>query len=446
MRLSSIVFLLTICSAWAANAQTGVLDEYILRALREHPGLQAEQYLLQKQLATQAEAGKLAYPTVSAGGTYTLAAGGRSIDLPIGDLLNPVYRTLNEITMTPAFPQLDNVKEQFLPNNFYDLRVRIQQPILNADIRLKREVEQDRTELQSLSLRIKQRDIIRDVKIAYFQYLQATEALEIYEQAAGMLRESYRVTESLFRNGKANRTALLRIEGEEAMLRAQVAEARQQQKNAAAVFNTLLRLREDTPIQIDERFAEEPSQAMAPSTDSREELAQLDVLHDIQEKVLARENRFRRPQLGAQLDLGSQNFNFGWGGYALLGISVDMPLWDGGRHNKRQQQAQLDLQATAARKEEALMNISLQQSVSAGNLLAAREVYSNYAPQLTGALRVYTDTERAYREGMVSYIELLDARTQLTRLEIQASISRSRIWQRQAELERAQANYPLSDQ
>ncbi len=446
MRPSSIVFLLTLCSTWAANAQTAVLDEYILRALGEHPGLLAEQYLLQKQQAVEAEAGKLAYPTVSAGGTYTLAAGGRSIDLPIGDLLNPVYRTLNEITMTPAFPQLDNVKEQFLPNNFYDLRVRIQQPILNADIRLKREVEQDRTELQSLVLRVRQRDIVRDVKFAYFQYLQATEALEIYEQAAGLLRESHRVTESLLRNGKANRTALLRIEGEEAMLRAQVAEARQQQKNAAAAFNTLLRLREDTPVQVDPRFMETPSYPTGPDAAAREELMQLDVLYDIQEKVLNRENRFRRPQLGAQLDLGSQNFNFGWGGYALLGISVDMPLWDGGRHSKRQQQAQLDLQATTARREEALMNLSLQQSVSAGNLQSAIEVYDNYAPQLTGAQRVYTDTERAYREGVVSYIELLDARTQLTRLEIQASISRFRIWQRQAELERAQATYPLSDQ
>jgi hypothetical protein len=48
--------------------------------------------------------------------SYTLAAGGRTIELPIGDLLNDVYSSLENLTGS-AFHRL-KIKCGFTPNNF----------------------------------------------------------------------------------------------------------------------------------------------------------------------------------------------------------------------------------------------------------------------------------------------------------------------------------------
>jgi hypothetical protein len=39
---------------------------------------------------------------------YFMAGGGRTVDFPVGDLLNPVYTTLNQLTGGNNFPQVTN--------------------------------------------------------------------------------------------------------------------------------------------------------------------------------------------------------------------------------------------------------------------------------------------------------------------------------------------------
>lgn len=63
----------------------------------------------------------------------------------------------------------------------------------------------------------------------------------------------------------------------------------------------------------------------------------------------------------------------------------------------------------------------------------------SYGPQLLSARRYYDETQRRFRENQANYIEILDARTQLTNLEVQESISRYQAWIHYAELQRATA-------
>jgi outer membrane protein len=92
-------------------------------------------------------------PSVNFGTQYTLAYGGRSIALPIGDLFNPVYNTLNQLTGTNNFGSLENVETQFLPNNFYDARIRVQQPIYYPEISLGKSIKLEQIKLQELEVK-----------------------------------------------------------------------------------------------------------------------------------------------------------------------------------------------------------------------------------------------------------------------------------------------------
>src|SRR5215467_12808973 len=83
----------------ATNAQE-VLKQYVDEALDNNLVLKERKISLDKSLVALKEARSLFLPTTWFEGEYTLAKGGRSIDIPVGDLLNPVYKTLNQLTAT----------------------------------------------------------------------------------------------------------------------------------------------------------------------------------------------------------------------------------------------------------------------------------------------------------------------------------------------------------
>src|SRR5699024_10409299 len=98
------------------------------------------------------------YPSVSLQGQYLSATGGRSIDLPIGDMLNGVYSTLNQLTQSQTFPQLSNEHNNFLPADFYDAKLHATVPIVNASLIYNKRIKQQQVTLSSYEVAIYQRN------------------------------------------------------------------------------------------------------------------------------------------------------------------------------------------------------------------------------------------------------------------------------------------------
>ena len=72
-------------------SQNNILEKYINEAIATNHGLKEQQFLLEKNTLAFEEAKTLFRPSVGFGVNYTVAAGGRNISFPVGDLLNPVY-------------------------------------------------------------------------------------------------------------------------------------------------------------------------------------------------------------------------------------------------------------------------------------------------------------------------------------------------------------------
>ena len=116
------------------------LDGYISEGLTNNLTLQQKDISLRQAEQSLRIARSYFLPTVSLLGDYTHGNGGRSIQLPIGDLLNPVYASLNDLTQRDDFPQIENVEQTFFPQNFYDARVRTSLPIVNTDLHVNRKI------------------------------------------------------------------------------------------------------------------------------------------------------------------------------------------------------------------------------------------------------------------------------------------------------------------
>ena len=110
------------------------LQGYIAIGLENNLALKQRQSGYQQSLEALKEARGLFYPSVSLNARYTVSEGGRVIEFPVGDLMNPVYSTLNQLTSSNMFPMLENQEIKFLRPTEHETKIRLVQPVLNTDL------------------------------------------------------------------------------------------------------------------------------------------------------------------------------------------------------------------------------------------------------------------------------------------------------------------------
>src|SRR5215831_4373184 len=208
-RLFQLSLLILVFTSLRSHAQ-GTLEQYIKIGLDSNLALRQKNFDLQKSRLDLKRAEALFFPQVSFNADYTLANGGRKQDIPIGDLLNNVYSTLNQLTASNKFPQVANQNIQFLPNNYHDTRIQVSLPVVNTDIHYNRAIKGDLVKAQQAEVDIYKRELVKNIKTAYFQYLQAEKAVNIYSNALSLTHENLRVSEKLVQNAVATQEVILR--------------------------------------------------------------------------------------------------------------------------------------------------------------------------------------------------------------------------------------------
>ena len=405
--------------------------------------LRSKSFKLESATLALNEAKAMYGPDIKFGVQYTLANGGRSISFPVGDLLNPVYSTLNSLTQSTAFPQIENVNEQFLPNNFYDARVRISQPIFYPDLAINKTLKKETIEMQKLEIKAFKRYISKDVMSAWFQYQSALAAVAIYKSADTLLVEARRATQSMIRNGIALSTALSRIDNQSAIIRSQEIESMANIKNAENYMRFVLGIKENEPLPVVLNVPKVPSLEMINSS-SREELQQIAQAMKIGQLGVNKENNFYLPRIGAQIDAGSQDFDLGWKPYLLLGINVEVNIFDSKKHKYRKQAVQSDLTALQHQSNQIQNEINLQVKVSQENLKTALLQAETFDARIMASRKIYNEVYARYKEGNVGYLELIDAQTQYTQMQIQYLIFQNNAWLKWSEYVYATAIYPIN--
>src|SRR4029453_7307836 len=114
----SLLTALTLLLASAARGQDrGALEDalapLIEEALASNVDMAAGEATVAQRLAELDIARAQYRPVVDLSARYSRADGGRTFDIPVGDLLNPVYESLAELTGR-SFPRVDNESIAFL--------------------------------------------------------------------------------------------------------------------------------------------------------------------------------------------------------------------------------------------------------------------------------------------------------------------------------------------
>jgi outer membrane protein TolC len=294
------------------------------------------------------------------------------------------------------------------------------------------------------------RELVKEIKTAYYRYYQADKAIEIYNNALHLVNENIRVNQSLLKNGMRNSTALTRSETEKQKIETSITQATNNRNNIQAYLNFLMNRSLETEIVLDTpSFVTEKESLTGVSnlnTDSREELQELQSAvqtHELNRKL---QSAYLVPRLNTYLDLGSQGFKFQYNTktqYYVWGLSLEMNLFAGGLHKSRIQQATAGKQEAESNYLETSSQLKMQLVQSVNNLHTAISDYQNAKTQLALAEKYYADQFKVYKAGQLLYIELLDALTQLTNARLQVAVTIANVQVAYADTERNAATFPL---
>ncbi|MBN2345161.1 MAG: TolC family protein [Candidatus Aminicenantes bacterium] len=440
------------CPGFGTAGDSPPLDGYIRMGLKGNLALRQREFSLEKSLAALAEARSFFYPTLGVAARYSRAGGGRIIDFPVGDLLNPIHASLNELFHAQGMPSslptdLANERIPFLRPSEQETRLRLTQPIFVPGTVQQLKIRASLARAEAAALNAFKRKLVLEIKTAYFQYLKADCAADLLQQIRSLLEENRRISRSLLENGKATEDILLRAEAELAGVAQKTAQAEKDLAQARAYFNFLLNRPFDAAVAAEPL----PTAHRAPSSlqeislralAKRDEFAQID--HAIRASAhhvrLAASGRL--PSLGAAIDYGFQGETYRFAGnddYWMASLLLEWTLFDGGRSRAQRIQARLDKRKLESQRLELERTIRLQVQEEYRGLEAAELMLEATRQREKSSRGSFAIVAAKFRSGMAPQFEYMDAQTVFAEAAMAVIVARYDCLIQQARLEQAAA-------
>jgi len=420
--------------------------KYIEEGLANNLVMKQKNIGLQQSLLALKEAKSWFYPSAGFIGDYSWAEGGRTIEFPVGDLLNPVYSTLNQLTESQNFPQVENADIQLMPKNFYDARIRVLYPLVNTDRHYNYQIRKQGIRMAEYEIETYRQELTHDIETAYYNYCLAVDASKIFESALELVRRNLKINESLVRNGKGLAANVLRAESETEVITSRLRETENQQKNARSWFNFLLnRPLDDTITYESLPLPSDLPEAVSvtPVTNNRSELRELGTAITIRQSELSMNRNYAIPKVNTFIDLGSQASDWKFDDksrYLMAGLQITVPIFSGFRNRIKISSTKLELDDLAIRSENTVKQFNVAAGVARNNLNTAIVNLGSSEKQFRSAQAYFNLVDKGYAEGINSLIEFMDARNQLTASEIQVKLNRYKVLSAYADLKRQTAS------
>jgi len=452
--LPSIALMMLSASSFAAPRELqNVIDDYVAQGMRSNLALQAETYTVQQAKASLDAARAHYLPELSLDARYTWSHGGRDISFPIGDALNPVYSTLNQMLEAQGqagnFPHIDNITIPFLRAHEEDTHISLRQPIfapaISAGVRAQQSML-GATQQQRIAYA---RQLKRDITVAYLNWLKANNAVQIVSGTRDLLAENLRVNESLFNNGKVTQDQPLRARAELLDVEQQLQQASDAKQQAQSYVNFLLNRPLDTaledavvPAELNTLAVDLP-QSQKQAIEQRAELQQLDKATQAAQHQVSIAKAASIPSLSLGVDSGIQGDDYGFDSqhrYTSASLVLTWKFFAGGGMHAQVDAANAQARRLAAQRDSAQQQIALQVQQAVDRYRTVISSLDVATARADAARAVFRIASKKRDEGVINQTEFLDARNSLTTAELNLNLTRFAVLSETAELEYTTAN------
>jgi outer membrane protein TolC len=411
-----------------------------------------------QHLAALDQARALYLPSLDLTARYTHANGGRTIEFPVGDLLNPVYATLNQLTGTSKFPTIQNQQVNFQRTREQDTHITLTQPLYDARISAGHDAAQSQYSAAYAARVALAGRIARDMREAYYRWLQARAQIGIFDDTLELATENRRVNESLYRNGKITRDLVFRAEADQLEVQQQQLGAQNAEKLAQSYVNLLRNAPFDRPLPIVdvqdpdvERMRNNLTAQSAQSNlnlgrlqdtavQQRYELRQLDAI----EAAAAAGERLARaafkPQLGFAFDAGTQGETYGFTSedrYALASVVLRFNFFAGGADEAGVAGARATMRAAQDNRQLQEQQVRFQVQQALQDFEFTEASLGTAAKRVEAAAGAFRIASRKRDLGQINQAEYIDSRRAMTDAQLNLNLVRFAALGSLAELEYA---------
>ncbi|MBK8427227.1 MAG: TolC family protein [Lewinellaceae bacterium] len=442
-----LIFTLSICLSNIYAQQSDILESYIQTGLSSNLALKQQDADLRKAQESIRQSKALFLPKLTFDANYTVAAGGRKIDFPVGDLLNRVYSTLNDITQTTQFFPLPNQQIQFLPNNFHETKLSFSYPLYNSDLRYNRDIQQQLFQSKAAQKAAYEHELRYQITEVYLQYLQALEAEKIWRNAKTVLLELRRFNESLVKNNVATKDVVATADYELSKADLEIIQLRKAQNDAKAYVNFLINRDLTSEVVADTLLlravvpAYRTEELITQALEKRQEFASLRAGMQAAETDIKRNNANSKiPDFYVGGSLGFQGFGYTFSkdqAYALAQVGLSYDLFDGGQRKSKTQEARIESEKINTQYQQVQQQVALQVTTAWNDLESARNAYQTSQTGLRAAEETFRIVQNKYRASQVLLIEYLEAQNRVTSARLQSVLAWSQIVLEEAALRQA---------
>ncbi len=417
---------------------TTVLDSIARLALARNTGAKRAEERERAADAGVRQARGLLAPSVGVEARYTRSDG--AVD--IGDLVNPAYATLNQLTGTNSFPTDVSVT---LPLR-QESKLRLITPIFNSAIFAAIDGAAALRDLRAAERDLVRRQLDADARLAWVNWARAARAVEIWDSTLDVLTENVRVAQRCVEAGIVTPDAVHRARASLADAQQQRAEAVRVREAARGAVNVLLDQPDDTPLSLpqeDLQWSADVSLAAAlQSAAGREEHRMARAAADgARAQGRAAKSAFL-PSLALAADYGIQGSRYRFDSrndVATASVVFSWNVFNGGQDLARRQVAAAASREATLQATEIDRQITLHVRTSWDAVEVARSALFAAEARVNAARSAFTLVNRRFAEGLASHLEWSDARAQMTAAQLNQVLTRYQLVARGIELERAAA-------
>lgn len=437
IRLLSAAAVAVSACLWPVPARPAplTLDECIAIALSENPTIRvADMEVVKADYSRRETIGQL-LPTVSFDGVYqrTLkkqvtymnmdafgSFGGSGDDAgeePGGDAASDVPKGDGGIKMG-----LDNMYSVGFQASVPLIAPQLWESLKLSDVEIERAVE---------SARSSRLDLVNQVKNAYYALQLALDSRRVVQESYDMALLTYETYSKRFEAGDASEFEVLRTSVALKNIEPEIISCDIAIRRARLQLAILMGVDVETPIEIAGTLADyEESMygdvlALSADLSNNTSLAMNAIETRTLEHSLAVSRASWYPTLALTGNYnwnsssnGSPFQNFRWTPYSVVGLSLSIPIFQGGQRYNRIKQASIQLDEMKYIRENLVRSLNSQASLAIDNIRMNVKQIASSGESVAEASRAYEISQRSFDIGAASYLDLRDSETSLTRARL----------------------------
>lgn len=427
-----------------------VVSHYIAQGLAGNLALQQHTCTSLQALAGLRRAKAALLPALRLEARYTRAGGGRTIDLPIGDLMNPVHEALNDLLQAQGQPGLfpgniQNERIYFLRSREHDTKLNLSMPIYYPELRCLVKAHAERARMAELARRSFCCQLVADIQTAYYTVQKALYLRDFLLNNRELLQENLRVCRSLYTHHKRTQEIVFQAQAELTDLEAHIVETDNDLLRAKAYFNFLLNRPLEAEITGSPLYMPTQQDLDVPTLQQsalRERLDFLRLNAGIRAAEWQRKAKHKAlfPQIVSSVAYGFQGEEYRFSAqddYWSASLVLRWDLYTGGGKRATEAQARWQLAQLRAQADELAGVIRLQVQTACQDMQVALLKLKTCLARSKSRGEAFRIVEKKFSLGLGPHIEYVEARKNYTNAGIARILALFDVYIKRVELTRA---------